>query len=75
MRDDHDLARADLDCVIRDHAERHDLTPADHAMAEIGEVPRPLLTRPAEDIRGVAHHQAHPFGPGHPVDSTKVLRE
>jgi hypothetical protein len=75
MRDDHDLVRADLNPVIRDKAERDDLAPADHAMPEIAEMPRALLPRPAEDIRRVAHHQAHPFGPGHPVSSAKVQRE
>jgi hypothetical protein len=35
MRDDHNLARADLDRVVGDKAERDDFAPVDYPMPEI----------------------------------------
>jgi len=71
MRDYHDIARPDLDRVVGDQPERHNLASADHAVAKVAQVPSLLLTGPAQDIRRVLHHQAHPFGPRHPASSTK----
>jgi histone H3/H4 len=65
--DDDDLTRADIDRVARHHTERNELAPADDAIAEIVELARAFLVRPTQDVGAVAHHETHPFGPGHPI--------
>src|SRR5260370_22895044 len=74
MRDDDDLAGADLDRVVRHQAKRYDFAAVNHPVSKATDFARLLRAGPANDIAEIAHRQTHPLGSLHSARSGEGAR-
>src|SRR6266446_2317125 len=65
MRDDDNVAGADLDRVVRHQAKRYDFSAVNDPVSKLTDFARLLRAGPANDIAEIAHRQTHPFGSLH----------